>query len=116
MLPRYANGSSSNRPMDVYVDGVKIGSLSFAKTGSWTKWVTTSITLPLSAGPHTVKVVATSSSGGPNLDQLAVIPVAPTKPAKPTSLETAVVSRSQIKLKWKDNSLNETGFHVLRST
>ncbi|HEU4471302.1 MAG TPA: fibronectin type III domain-containing protein, partial [Flavisolibacter sp.] len=37
-------------------------------------------------------------------------------PAKPTALSATVVSHKQINLSWKDNSDNETGFELYRST
>ncbi len=65
----YANGSSSNRPLDVVLDGNTAGVVDFAATGSWSSWVETALSAPLSlsAGTHTVTLVQTTSQG-PNLD------------------------------------------------
>ncbi len=41
---------------------------------------------------------------------------APTPPAAPTGLTTEVLSTNAIKLTWNDNSSNETGFEIWRSS
>ncbi len=40
----------------------------------------------------------------------------PTLPAAPTGLTATPISASQVNLAWSDNSTNETGFHIERST
>ena len=68
---RYANGTAANRPMDITVNGVLVAhNLAFATTGSWDVWQGTSLTVPVSAGPITIRATATASAGGPNLDSL----------------------------------------------
>lgn len=69
---RYANGGSANRPLAVFVNGVNIGSVPCAPTGGWTKWGTVSITANFIAGNNTVKLVASTSVGGGNLDSVTV--------------------------------------------
>jgi hypothetical protein len=69
---RFANGTTTNRPMTVAVDGTTVSTPSFAGTGAWTTWKTTTVTTTLSAGAHTVRAAATTANGGPNVDSLAV--------------------------------------------
>jgi len=40
----------------------------------------------------------------------------PTVPAAPSNLAAVAVSRTQVNLTWTDNSSNETGFRIYRST
>jgi hypothetical protein len=70
---RFANGTTTNRPMDISVNGT-VTALSFPGTGDWTTWQTRSITASLNAGTNTVRATATTSGGGPNLDNLEVTP------------------------------------------
>ena len=45
---RFANGTTTNRPMDIFVNGTLVaGARAFAGTGAWTTWQTATI----SAGP-----------------------------------------------------------------
>jgi Carbohydrate binding module (family 6) len=71
---RYANGGSVDRPLQVMLDGIVVAEnpLSFAPTGSWSTWRTSSITLGLD-GPrrHRIRLTAIGSSG-PNIDLLII--------------------------------------------
>jgi poly(beta-D-mannuronate) lyase len=70
---RYANGTTTNRPMDVSVNGkVVAASRAFPGTGSWDTWQTVTVTAALSAGTNTIRVTATTANGGPNTDYLEV--------------------------------------------
>jgi endoglucanase len=72
---RYANGTTVNRPMDIAVNGsVVSAALAFPGTGAWATWSTRSVTVPLNAGPNTVRATATTANGGPNVDSLQVVP------------------------------------------
>jgi hypothetical protein len=71
---RFANGTTVNRPMQILVDGTSIGTLAFPGTGAWTTWQTASIAATLPAGAHTIRALATTANGGPNLDALTVTP------------------------------------------
>ena len=68
----YANGTTTNRPLDISVNGTTVvAAAPFAGTGAWTSWRT--VTVPaaaLTAGANTVRVTATSANGAPNLDYL----------------------------------------------
>jgi len=68
---RYANGTTTNRPMDIAVNGTVVSAgLAFAGTGSWDTWATKTITAPVIAGTNTVRATATTANGGPNVDFL----------------------------------------------
>src|SRR6185436_2522825 len=73
---RYANGSTTDRPLKLTVNGQVVSpALSFAPTGSWTRWGTATATATLDAGTNTVRLTA-AGAGGPNVDAL-VVPAAP---------------------------------------
>ncbi|MCD2462925.1 cellulase family glycosylhydrolase [Streptomyces sp. NPDC056374] len=70
---RYANGTTTDRPMDIAVNGtVAASGRSFAGTGAWTNWATTTLTTTLKAGANTIRATATTANGGPNVDHLKV--------------------------------------------
>jgi chitinase len=66
---RYANGTTTNRPMDISVNGTVVSSgHAFNGTGSWDTWASTTITANLNAGSNTIRATATTANGGPNVD------------------------------------------------
>ncbi|WP_205315510.1 discoidin domain-containing protein [Nonomuraea lactucae] len=70
---RYANGTTTGRPMDIVVNGTVVADeLAFGPTGGWPSWTTRSVTVPLRAGPNTIRATATTAGGGPNLDHITV--------------------------------------------
>jgi alpha-L-fucosidase 2 len=70
---RYANGSTTDRPMDIGVNGTVVArTVSFPPTGSWDTWSTVSVSGPLVAGANRVRATAVTANGGPNLDRLDV--------------------------------------------
>lgn len=69
---RYANGTTTNRPMSV--NGV---SVDFPGTGAWTTWTSVQITVNLSTGSNLVRATATTVNGGPNLDYVSIDAAAP---------------------------------------
>ena len=66
----YANGTTTDRPMDVAVNGATAAAASFAGTGSWDTWARKAFSIPLTAGSNTIRVSATTANGCPNLDYL----------------------------------------------
>ena len=73
---RFANGTSEDRPMKIYVNGdtSRYWLQSFPGTGAWTSWNEFGIVLPLVKGVNTIKMVSTvSGKGGPNLDYISLI-------------------------------------------
>ncbi|HEU4424738.1 MAG TPA: glycosyl hydrolase family 28 protein [Pilimelia sp.] len=70
---RYANGVTTNRPMEIRVNGTVVETgLSFPATGAWTTWQTRTFTATLNAGSNTVRATGTAADGGPNVDHLEI--------------------------------------------
>jgi hypothetical protein len=72
LVIRFANGTTTSRPMTVAVDGATVATPTFAGTGAWTTWTTATVSTTLAVGTHTVRATATTVNGGPNVDSLAV--------------------------------------------
>ena len=73
---RYANGSTSDRPLELRINGaVARRTLSFAPTDSWSKWRTAAVTVALPAGSNKIRLTSIGKNG-PNLDLLTVTPAA----------------------------------------
>jgi len=69
---RFANGTTTSRPMALTVDGTSAGTVNFPGTGAWSTWGTATVPLSLDEGSHTIRLTATTSDGGPNLDRLTL--------------------------------------------
>lgn len=70
---RFANGTESDRPMEIKINGEVIKELLiFKTTGSWTNWDTISIQANLNKGINVMQCTSLGSEGGPNLDQFDV--------------------------------------------
>ncbi|HZA33416.1 MAG TPA: PQQ-dependent sugar dehydrogenase, partial [Vicinamibacterales bacterium] len=70
---RYANGTTTNRPMDIAVNGTTVAAgVAFSGTGAWSTWRTVTVSAALTAGTNRIRATATTSNGGPNLDSLTV--------------------------------------------
>ncbi|MFF3124985.1 carbohydrate-binding protein [Streptomyces sp. NPDC057908] len=68
---RYANGTTTNRPLDISVNGVTVAAgKAFNGTGSWDSWATAQVAVTLKAGANTVRATATTANDGPNIDSL----------------------------------------------
>jgi uncharacterized protein DUF4394 len=74
LIFRYSNGGTVNRPCNVTVNGVSVGTVAFAPTGSFGAYKTT--TLPVNLGTavgfRAVRITSTTAAGGPNLDKMDV--------------------------------------------
>jgi polygalacturonase len=68
----FANGATTARPMDIAVNGVSVGSISFPATGAWTTYQSQAITAALTAGANTIRLTSTGAEGGPNLDYVDI--------------------------------------------
>jgi len=80
---RYANGSSANRPLQVVVNNVAVGTINCPNTGGWDQWLIASVGgVSLPAGAVTIRAVASTSAGGANLDSLTIVP-SDTEPPPP---------------------------------
>jgi hypothetical protein len=100
---RYANGTTTNRPMDIAVNGTVVAAgLAFNGTGSWDTWATQTITAPVNAGANTVRATATTVNGGPNVDFLDFEVQAPTTDYQ---AEDATISQGVV----ESNHLGYTG-------
>src|SRR6266542_1285552 len=61
---RYANGTTTNRPMDISVNGTVVATnVAFNGTSSWDTWATSTVTANLNAGSNTVRATATTATG-----------------------------------------------------
>jgi alpha-galactosidase len=69
---RFANGTTTARPMDVTVNGTLLATPTFPSTTNWDTWSTTNVTATLVAGTNAIRLTATTANGGPNLDKLTV--------------------------------------------
>ncbi|MFI2370785.1 cellulase family glycosylhydrolase [Streptomyces sp. NPDC018833] len=89
---RFANGTTTNRPMDILVNGaLAADERAFGGTGSWSSWSTATVTADLKAGTNTIRATATTANGGPNVDHLAV-------DAAPTAAGTPVAVNGPLKV------------------
>ena len=75
MFVQQANGDTVGRPCEVKLNGVAVGSISFPPTNDWEDWQTTDIfEAPCEAGAtNTLRITASTGSGGPNVDSLTVV-------------------------------------------
>jgi len=68
---RFANGTTTNRPADISVNGGVVQAASaFDGTGAWTTWVTKTLTAQVNAGSNTVRLSPTTANGLANIDFL----------------------------------------------
>ncbi|WP_339075500.1 cellulose binding domain-containing protein [Teredinibacter turnerae] len=92
---RYANGSSANRPGDVFVNGALQTSSAFGSTGDWTTWADSSaVSINLAAGINTIRLQASSSEGLANIDSLSVTGASPDSAACNNSSSSSSSSSS----------------------
>jgi hypothetical protein len=67
---RFANGTTAGRPANLLVNGSTVQNPSFAGTGAWSSWQTTTVTVSVTAGSNTIRLNPTTSGGLPNIDHL----------------------------------------------
>ena len=94
---RYANGTTTNRPMTITVNGTAVSTnLAFNGTANWDTWADQVVNAALVAGTNTIRATATTANGGPNLDRLRIGP--PSNGNGPTAAQllAKVTSCSQI--------------------
>lgn len=93
-----------------------------ATAGTLAPGASTTVTVSLNAntlvpGTYADSVsFANTSNGNGSANRPVSITVNATIPNAPTGLVVTAISKSQINLTWKDNSSNETGFKIERST
>ena len=70
---RYANGTSTDRYLEIIVNGSVVeDSLSFVGTGDWTIWQTKQFNVSFIEGVNTLRATAMTVDGGPNIDKIDV--------------------------------------------
>jgi unsaturated rhamnogalacturonyl hydrolase len=95
---RYSNGTTTDRPMTISVNGVTVASAqSFPSTGTWDTWATASVPATLVPGANTIRATSNTADGGPNLDSLTVIEGATTSPS-PTPTPTGTGTDWSVKM------------------
>lgn len=99
---RYANGTATDRPMDLSVNGTVVSpTVSFPATADWNTWVTKTVNLPLTAGSAKIRATATTAAGGPNLDRIGVDAAtdsqAPSRPGQPSCSD---IGENALTLAW----------------
>jgi endo-1,4-beta-D-glucanase Y len=116
---RYANGTTTDRPMDIAVNGTVISAgLSFAGTTNWDTWADKVFTAALNAGDNTVRATAITANGGPNVDKLSVTGGGgggdTTPPTAPGNLVSTGVTSSTASLSWtaSTDNVGVTGYDV----
>lgn len=67
---RYALGGTVARGANVILNGVNVGTMTFAPTGTFTTYGTESINLNLVSGKNTLQIVSTTAAGLANVDLL----------------------------------------------
>ncbi|MCW3804938.1 carbohydrate-binding protein [Plebeiibacterium marinum] len=73
LLIKYANASGANRQCELTVNGVVIKDMMFpSHFGDWHYYWIGRVTVHLNAGYNTIRLKANTSSGGPNIDNIAV--------------------------------------------
>ncbi|MEZ0073892.1 PQQ-dependent sugar dehydrogenase [Planotetraspora sp. GP83] len=106
LVLRYANGTTSDRPADVAVNGTVVSAnRSFPVTANWDTWANSTITAPVNAGTNTLRVTATTAGGNPNLDYVDVDVTAAPPPGTVYQAEDATISQGAV----ATNHLGYTG-------
>jgi autotransporter-associated beta strand protein len=68
---RYANGGTTDRPLNLVIDGAAPQALAFGSTGGWGNYgIQGSPVVTLAAGSHTIDLVCDAGSAGGNIDSL----------------------------------------------
>ncbi len=69
---RYSNAMGSTQTEDIYVNGVKVATGSYANLANWNTWSDNTVTLTLNAGSNTIAYKKDSGNGCINLDYIIV--------------------------------------------
>lgn len=69
---RFANGSASARGATLLINNNPLQAVSFPVTGAWNQWQTLALNVPLNAGTNSIKLVAETAGGLPNMDNLSI--------------------------------------------
>jgi len=80
---RYANGTTAQMSLSLYVNGSKLQQILLPATTDWNTWTTQAVTTTLAAGTDTVAYkFDTTDLGNVNLDNLTVSSVTPPQPGQ----------------------------------
>jgi polygalacturonase len=69
---RFANGTTTARPMTLTVNGTAAGTITFPSTSTWEAWTSLTVPVTLAAGANTLVFTSTTADGGPNLDYVEI--------------------------------------------
>ncbi|MFB8177847.1 PQQ-dependent sugar dehydrogenase [Streptomyces sp. NPDC055966] len=107
---RYANGTPTDRPMDLSVNGtVAAPAVSFPATTDWNTWAAKTVNVQLKAGTNTIRATATTDNGGPNLDSLSLAAATDTQPpTRPGQPSCSDIGEDRLTLSW-GASTDDTG-------
>ena len=101
---RYALQATTSRTLNVTVNGVAAGTVTFAPTASWTTWGTIDISRALVAGNNTIRLTASGQSG-PNFDSLTLVTGNPPADGGTFQAENAVLSGAVKSTQYADKCL-----------
>jgi hypothetical protein len=117
-----------NGKVHVEIDGNNVtGFVTVPDTNDFSKFSTVSRTVTLAAGQHVMRLAFDAGAGGSTalvavVDWMRFTRVggstgggSTTVPSTPTNPSATVVSPTQVRLAWSDNSSNESGFRIERS-
>ncbi|MFI6488482.1 PQQ-dependent sugar dehydrogenase [Streptomyces sp. NPDC050564] len=99
---RYANGTATDRPMNISVNGTVVATgVSFPATTNWDTWASKSVNVSLNAGSNKIRATATTPNGGPNLDRISIGAAADTQaPSRPGQPSCSAVTEDGLTLAW----------------
>ncbi|WP_185819479.1 pectate lyase [Salibacterium salarium] len=69
---RYAHAGGSKRPAEVRINDKTVEELPFPPTGDWAQWKSESLQFLLQEGENVIRLTATGSEGGGNIDHLRI--------------------------------------------
>ena len=69
---RFANGSTATRRAAIVVNGSELQTVDFPSNSNWDSWQAVTINVPLNAGTNSLKAVADTADGLPNIDNIVV--------------------------------------------
>jgi alpha-galactosidase len=101
----YGNGSTTDRPATVAVNGGSPATLAFPATGAWSLWKQQTVNVNLNAGANTIRLQATGTGGVANLDYLDVTATGGGPAITYYQAESATISQGVV----ESNHLNFTG-------